>query len=93
MHPFDEEQDIAEFLIDFDYMDQYADFEKQGKKINLSNIDSVVLMCVMDQENGENRYELEWIKYGLTTNHVTTGTGACKSSYDVKSYLKGLIVA
>lgn len=91
VHPFQEEKDIREFLVEYDYMDQYADFEKQAKQIALSNIDSVVLMCVRDQEHGESRYELEWIKYLLTSNHVTTGTGGCKSSYDVESYLKGLI--
>lgn len=90
VHPFEGNKDIRAFLKVFDYMNQYAGFERKAKKIALNSIDSVVLMSVINHEYGHDRYTYDWIKYRLSPKNVTTGSGVCNDPSDVKNCLKAV---
>lgn len=92
-HPFEEDEDIREYLRVFDYDGEYEAFEKKVSRIPFSSIESVVLMRTMNQEYGEHRYQYEWIKYILSDGTVSTGTGAGERACDAEVYLQSLISA
>ena len=92
-HPFEEDEDICEYLKVFDYEGEYAAFENKVRRISLKFIEAVVLMCTLNQEYGEHRYKYEWIKYVLSDETVSSGTGFGERASDAEEYLLTLVSA
>lgn len=55
-HPDGDVEDIAAFIKEFDYNQNYAKFEKAVRKISLDTIASIIVMTVRNLEYSEDKY-------------------------------------
>ena len=86
-HPDGDVEDIAAFIKEFDYYQNYAKFEKAIRKISLDTIAAIIVMTVRNLEYSEDKYKCEWVKYSINPYAISSGAEYCQSSYDPESII------
>lgn len=90
-HPDGDVEDIAAFIKEFDYNQNYAKFEKAVRKISLDTIASIIVMTVRNLEYSEDKYKCEWEKYTINPYAISSGVEYCQSSYEPEKIIRSLI--
>lgn len=92
-HPDGDVEDIAAFIKEFDYYQNYAKFEKAVRKISLDTIAAIIVMTVRNLEYSEDKYKCEWVKYSINPYAISSGAEYCQSSYDPERIIRSLFAA